>query len=505
MKKNFLVLLIALFAFGWTGSLFGQYDDLYYDPDLDGDYYFKSSFNKGKNNDRDYYDDYDDYDEYSYHYSSRIRRFHRPFIGFGYYDPCYVDLYYYNAISYYDPFWSPGINYLIYDNPFSYRRGLSWAFGWNAWRGPYVSFSYNYNPWRNHWYSPWNRSYYDPWYYGHNTYVVNNYYGGGWYGGGYYNNYYSNNYYSPTWGGSNSYNTGSNNTYYGARRVGNSDPSFREGRNPMANPVETGPTTVDKSREGMGSNPSAVGSREAERNATRAAINENRRINRDGPTTQPENIRTEDRSVNSPRPSRSTGVTGDEFREPVRTPRTTEPTRSEDSGIMERYDRSRTQPQRQNQNYERSNNTQNNHTYERSQNENRRYTPAPNYDRTLNNTRTERTYERATPPRTNKSSIERSNPPRSNSGGIERSTPQRSNSGGIERSTPQRSNSGSIERSAPQRSNSGGIERSSPPRTNNSGGTIERSNSGSSRGNETRSSRGGDEAPRPSSDTSRGG
>ncbi|TAK37260.1 MAG: caspase family protein [Saprospiraceae bacterium] len=63
MKKNILVLLTAIFAFGWPVVVVAQYEDLYYNPDKDSSYY-------------------DDYN-----YSSRIRRFHRPYKGLNYFDP----------------------------------------------------------------------------------------------------------------------------------------------------------------------------------------------------------------------------------------------------------------------------------------------------------------------------------------------------------------------------------------------------------------------------------
>ena len=46
------------------------------------------------------------YNNDDYYYSSRIRRFHRPMWGMGYYDPWYTDMYWYN----YDPFfWGTSI------------------------------------------------------------------------------------------------------------------------------------------------------------------------------------------------------------------------------------------------------------------------------------------------------------------------------------------------------------------------------------------------------------
>jgi len=109
--KNSLYLAV-LFVFGFAATSFAQYDDLYYNPDTDSDYYTTSS-SSDNYDDYDEYDEYDDYDEYEYeddydyYYSSRIRRFNRPYRGFGFYDPVYVDAYSYGSYDpYYDPFFS---------------------------------------------------------------------------------------------------------------------------------------------------------------------------------------------------------------------------------------------------------------------------------------------------------------------------------------------------------------------------------------------------------------
>ena len=59
-------------------------------------------------------------DDYSgYEYSSRIRRFNRPYQGFGYYDPVYVDQ------LYYDGFGRPiGQTALIYNNPYAFNSAV---------------------------------------------------------------------------------------------------------------------------------------------------------------------------------------------------------------------------------------------------------------------------------------------------------------------------------------------------------------------------------------------
>ena len=94
LTAAFLALVFSAFA---TVAV-AQYDDLYYDPDTDYEYYYGSDNNSNQNdfNSEDYgYDNEeyaDDYynDDYDYYYTSRIRRFNRPASGFGFYDPYYV-------------------------------------------------------------------------------------------------------------------------------------------------------------------------------------------------------------------------------------------------------------------------------------------------------------------------------------------------------------------------------------------------------------------------------
>ena len=158
-------------------------------------------------------DDYDEYDDYDYYYSSRIKRFNRPYQGFGYFDDCYVGMYNY------DPFWSGTTIYVGFDSYRDYRRWRRWNnFNYcNSW-GPTYSWGWGYNSfgWNNGWnswgspYSPWGWNAYSPCppygniivnnvYYGNNWGWNGGYYGGwnGYNGGGYYNEYTSNVHYGP--------------------------------------------------------------------------------------------------------------------------------------------------------------------------------------------------------------------------------------------------------------------------------------------------------------------
>lgn len=275
MKKHKLNIgLIILLSCGFVSMALSQTDDLYYDPDKDSEYYYSSPYdnNSLEYNDNEEYDDdeYEYFDEYDYEYTSRIRRFHRPYYGFDFFDPCYVDLYYY------DPFFFPFTTVLIYDSyyPWRYYRRWSrwnWGFGYNSWRGSYFVFSYNFgSPWYNPWYSPW---------YG-NTYYVNNYYYGGfdpYYG---YGNYYgvgtfSNVYCPPTWGNGYTYNTANDNYYFGSRRIGtsgtrpNNGPGLRPSGNDdpqVVSPVRDGASVRPRETTGIGQNDDAKFSQPSDNN-----------------------------------------------------------------------------------------------------------------------------------------------------------------------------------------------------------------------------------------------
>ena len=84
---------------------------------------------------------------YDYHFSSRIRRFHRPMHYSGYYNGLYTDYYWYNN----DPLYC----------------GTSIYYGYN-WHSPY----YNYSPYYYNYYNPYYADYSS--YYGYNYYHPSN-------------------------------------------------------------------------------------------------------------------------------------------------------------------------------------------------------------------------------------------------------------------------------------------------------------------------------------------
>ena len=137
--------------------------------------YYDENFSENGTVVNNYYGDYNDYsadDYYDYAYSSRIRRFHNP-AGFGYYDPFYTNMYYYN----YDPFcWGSSI-YMSY----GFWNPSPW--GWGGWGINYGWGGYG-----------WGGGYYG--WGGYNTGYINGYNHGYWngYSNGLADNYYYNSY-----------------------------------------------------------------------------------------------------------------------------------------------------------------------------------------------------------------------------------------------------------------------------------------------------------------------
>lgn len=138
MKKNKSLMWSLLVASAVLIGLpaFAQ-DDLYYDPATDATYtpaYDDNTYREDSKITQRYKGDDGYYeDEYAYEYSSRIRRFHQPVQTIDYYDPFFVDLWFY------DPFYLPGATIYVggYNDYWRWRR-------WNRW--------HRYNSW----------SFYDP-------------------------------------------------------------------------------------------------------------------------------------------------------------------------------------------------------------------------------------------------------------------------------------------------------------------------------------------------------
>ncbi len=251
---KFLALLLTL-TLSSAGALFAQtFDDLYYDPETDKTLYYGLERKDNRvYRDRNYSEDYrqnrsneegfDYYDDYDFYYSSRIRRFHRPFYGFGFFDPVYVDMFYY------DPFLRPGATILIYDDIFAFNSWYRWN-RWNRWNswgwGPSwgwnngvninivnIGRGWGWDPWGWNSWNRWNSWGWGPAWgfnnWGFNSWGFNNF-------GGFYC--------PPTWGNGFVYNTvggiRDNNTYYGPRMSGTTktpEPNGREIRRETATDV----------------------------------------------------------------------------------------------------------------------------------------------------------------------------------------------------------------------------------------------------------------------------
>ncbi len=143
-----------------------------------GDSYFEPEYKELFSDEDDYYDEdhersRDMYDYQDYEYSARLRRFHNPAgIGYGYYDPFYTDLYWY------DPFpQNCGVNIIVGAEPVWYSSSNFWVntgWAWNWW-GPSWNIGCNWgrptcgggrgNPygWNNGF--AWNKGYWN----GHNN------------------------------------------------------------------------------------------------------------------------------------------------------------------------------------------------------------------------------------------------------------------------------------------------------------------------------------------------
>lgn len=240
MKAIIQKSIFTLLAITIAWSIQAQYDDVYYDP-FSPQTSTSNTTSAFYNNDwedpesADYDNQFYEYEDYTgYEYSSRIKRFNRPYGSMGYYSPAYVDRYYYDPFSY-NPY-----------APWSYNSGVTIYMGYN----PYRQFRRAYRPWsrttvvyyNNPWwfYSPgyavttvysygpgwgWNNPYY--W----NPYAYNPYnpYGYSWYNTGYgyggyggYGGYYTSAHCPTYYGAGPAYftNAGNNNPsndYYGTR------------------------------------------------------------------------------------------------------------------------------------------------------------------------------------------------------------------------------------------------------------------------------------------------
>jgi len=143
---------------------------------------------------------------YDYYYASRIRRFHKPYVSYSYYNSYYTDCYWYT----YEPaFWGMSIYLGSMWNPV----GLSISFGF-PYRTYYSSYYYNPYPWYpvyNIVYRPRivNRYYHNTWY-GNRVRYHRPYYANRYNHFNNYQNYYRDGYYSRSNKYANNYRAGNN-------------------------------------------------------------------------------------------------------------------------------------------------------------------------------------------------------------------------------------------------------------------------------------------------------
>lgn len=194
----------------------GNSEELSTEPQNNSSAYGSNSYSSAAN---DYYD---------YEYAARLRRFHSPYVGAGYYDDFYTNRYYYDNTpayyassiyggnSIYDPYPYSGIA-LGYSSLIGWSAAVSFGFGW-GYTSYYPSYYYGspfyysyYYPYRYHsYYSPFGYSYY----YGYHHGYHHGYHDGlhdGYYDNGHYRSTANRNFYGPrgTSGSSSTYRTGS--------------------------------------------------------------------------------------------------------------------------------------------------------------------------------------------------------------------------------------------------------------------------------------------------------
>jgi len=257
--------LVTLLAGGWQGAS-AQFDDVYYRPNdpIPGETALADSRADNADDGVRYYDneaypyygdegngyrygygedDYDAYyyDDYDYIYSSRIRRFYRPFAEVDFFSPVYTSFSWYDPFAW-DAYYYPGASIYVnfgygFNDYWAWRRWNRWNrwnqfSGWNSWWIYPSPFYYGYNAWCPPSYNYWS--------FGPNYHIYSNYY----------NNYYN---YCPL--PVSQYNgithttinvIGNGNprgSYYGPRTTGNTGTSPR---GPVNRPGQTVPMDKDK-------------------------------------------------------------------------------------------------------------------------------------------------------------------------------------------------------------------------------------------------------------------
>ncbi len=138
-RTNYNLMLTMLLFFGMVSMANAQFDDIYFDP-ADADEIY-AQVDLEKYSAESYESKSVKPDDYEYYYASRIRRFDRPYYGFDFYSPVYVDPYYYNPA--YANFYRPGSSIygtgtgITVTSGYGYGSYLnpSWGYGGSAFGG----------------------------------------------------------------------------------------------------------------------------------------------------------------------------------------------------------------------------------------------------------------------------------------------------------------------------------------------------------------------------------
>jgi len=142
MKTNQILFLSIIFIFSSCITIettsTGFKDEIYYTAEdytevaekveQDQQYLEDDQVQELDNDEENYYDEYSYDDYYDYGYSVRLRRFHGPSFGFGYYNNYYTNSFWYSghpahcglSIYYGYNFWSPSYYAYYYHNPYFY-------------------------------------------------------------------------------------------------------------------------------------------------------------------------------------------------------------------------------------------------------------------------------------------------------------------------------------------------------------------------------------------------
>ena len=261
---------------------------------------------------------------YDYYYASRIRRFHKPYVSYSYYNSYYTDCYWYT----YEPsYWGMSIYLGSMWNPV--RLSISFGFPYRSYYQSYYYDSYPWYPVYNIVYRPRivNRYYYNTWYGNriryHRPYYANRY--------NYYNNYrdyYRDGYYShsykyasnvvPSRASVNRDNNRNSNVIYSSRRSSPTNTTRTGNYNRNAEKNRRVVSNSDAGRRNTASDRAIIENRNSNRNSNRnispvTKTNrsyENRRIvtNTRRNTTVPNNNRDINRLQNRTETRRSTYV-----------------------------------------------------------------------------------------------------------------------------------------------------------------------------------------------------